>query len=104
MAASTFVKPLSTHFQRELPSSLFQSTSPFPGVYAPREVYGSAISTIEKLADEGSLRPLLKAHGGAVVFRGFDVAAEHDFSKFAFAAKLGIPHEEVGRPPRRTVR
>ncbi|KAF8912284.1 hypothetical protein CPB85DRAFT_1508865, partial [Mucidula mucida] len=40
---------------------------------------------------------------GAVVFRGFGVETAEAFSRFGFATKVGPPHDEVGRPPVRTI-
>ncbi|GAA5872282.1 hypothetical protein JCM8547_004800 [Rhodosporidiobolus lusitaniae] len=97
-------------FQHHLPSSAFphlSTPSLFPGIYTPASLPSSlstAVQLVSSWADSGELKKQLTAHGGALVLRGLPLPDADAFSKVAFATKVGTqPHEEVGRPPKRTV-
>lgn len=61
-----------------------------------------AVNAIKNLRNTGRLSQLLSAHGGAILFRGLPIATADDYSKVAHAFGFSA-HEEVGRPPVRTV-
>lgn len=61
-----------------------------------------AIARISELSKSGDLLSLLHQHGGAVLLRGLPVETPDDYSRIAHAFGFA-PHEEVGRPPIRTV-
>ncbi|KAF2017506.1 Clavaminate synthase-like protein [Aaosphaeria arxii CBS 175.79] len=61
-----------------------------------------AISAIAELRRSGQLFEIVRKHGGAVLFRGFPINTPDDYSKVAHAFGFAA-HEEVGRPPIRTV-
>ncbi|KAF8886271.1 hypothetical protein CPB85DRAFT_1566841 [Mucidula mucida] len=92
--------PISASFQRTLPAPPFPETLLFPGIYGPPAENGSYLDVIPTGSE---FKALLKAHGGAVIFRGFGVETAEAFSRFGFATKVGPPHDEVGRPPVRTI-
>ena len=77
----------------------------FPGVITPLEsgVFQKHLETI-KATPRDEIVGLLQKHGGAIVLRGFGHSSAQEFSDLAHALRLGPrPHQEVGRPPRRTV-
>ncbi|GAA5834695.1 hypothetical protein JCM11251_003635 [Rhodosporidiobolus azoricus] len=97
-------------FQRLLPSASFSHLPPFtsfPGVFSPSISVSSveeAVSAVFHWAETGDLKKQLTAHGGALLLRGLPLPTAEAFSKVAFASQVGTqPHEEVGRPPKRTV-
>ncbi|CEQ42605.1 SPOSA6832_04438, partial [Sporobolomyces salmonicolor] len=53
------------------------------------------VASIERLADEDAIVPLLNLHGGAILFRGTHATTPDDFSRIAHAFKIGMAHEEV---------
>ena len=61
-----------------------------------------AVAAIERLRSSGQFFSLVQRHGGAVVFRGLPIKTPDDYSKIAHAFGFRA-HEEVGRPPLRTV-
>ncbi|GAA5966880.1 hypothetical protein JCM21900_001953 [Sporobolomyces salmonicolor] len=61
------------------------------------------VASIERLADEDAIVPLLNLHGGAILFRGTHATTPSDFSRIAHAFKIGTPHEELANPVIRTV-
>jgi hypothetical protein len=90
-------------FQRE--ATLADTKVLFPGVVTPARhaTLDEHLKSLKATSQEETAS-LLKAHGGAVLFRGFPLSSAQDFSDFAHALRLGPqPHNEVGRPPRRTV-
>ncbi|KAF9019646.1 Clavaminate synthase-like protein [Hymenopellis radicata] len=95
--------PLSANFQRTLPSPPFPETLLFPGIYGPPSSRDNSENLLGDVPSGSEFKALLKAHGGAVIFRGFGVETAEDFSRFGFATKVGPPHDEVGRPPLRTI-
>jgi hypothetical protein len=77
----------------------------FPGVITPLEsgAFRKQLESI-KATSRDEIVGLLQKHGGALVLRGFGPSSAQDFSDLAHALRLGPhPHQEVGRPPRRTV-
>ncbi|GAA5904954.1 hypothetical protein JCM6882_002403 [Rhodosporidiobolus microsporus] len=108
-SASGFVE-VSAPFQRTLPSVSFPhlaSSASFPGLYrlsSPVHSVEEAVAALSRWAETGDLKATLKAHGGALLLRGLPLSDPHAFSKIASASRVGTqPHEEVGRPPKRTV-
>jgi alpha-ketoglutarate-dependent taurine dioxygenase len=90
-------------FQRT--ATIGNNQVPFPGVIKPIEcgVFRKQLELI-KATSRDEIVGLLQKHGGAIVLRGFGPSSAQDFSDLAHALRLGPhPHQEVGRPPRRTV-
>lgn len=61
-----------------------------------------AISTLSNLSKSGELFSLIQQHGGAALIRGLPITTPDDYSRIAHAFNFA-PHEEVGRPPIRTI-
>ena len=77
----------------------------FPGIITP---LGSGVfhKNLESIGatSRDEIVGLLQKHGGALLLRGFGLSSAQDFSDIVHALGLGPhPHQEVGRPPRRTV-
>ena len=62
----------------------------------------ASIDALKELAQSGEVQQLSKQHGGAILFRGLPIKTPQDYSEVAHAFGFR-PHEEVGRPPMRTV-
>ena len=60
------------------------------------------IAAIKQLSSSGKLPELVRQHGGAVLIRGIPINSPQDYSDVAHAFGFRA-HEEVGRPPMRTV-
>ncbi|KAH7110899.1 hypothetical protein B0J11DRAFT_599202 [Dendryphion nanum] len=61
-----------------------------------------AISVLTSLSKSGELFSLIKDHGGALIIRGLPIQTPADYSRIAHTFGFA-PHDEVGRPPIRTV-
>lgn len=61
-----------------------------------------AVAHLEALSRTGSIFDLVQRHGGALLIRGLPIETAEDYSRIAHAFGFA-PHEEVGRPPVRTV-
>lgn len=57
---------------------------------------------IRQLSSSGELKSLIHKHGGALLIRGLPIKTPDDYSIVAHAFGF-VTHEEVGRPPIRTV-
>lgn len=61
-----------------------------------------AVAHLDSLSKSGVISDLARQHGGAILIRGLPIADAEIYSRIAHA--LGFDaHEEVGRPPIRTV-
>jgi alpha-ketoglutarate-dependent taurine dioxygenase len=61
-----------------------------------------AVEGISALRKSGKIAELVRAHGGAALIRGLPITTPSEYSQVAHAFGLAA-HEEVGRPPLRTV-
>lgn len=61
-----------------------------------------AVASIKRASESGDIFQLVKSHGGAVLLRGLPIKTPDDYSRVAHAFGFQA-HEEVGRPPIRTV-
>lgn len=61
-----------------------------------------AVEHVSSLSKSGDLFNLIQKHGGAVLLRGLPISTPDDYSRIAHAFGFDA-HEEVGRPPIRTV-
>lgn len=80
---------------------------PFPLALKPvadwhPQTVEEAVKAITALRKSGDLFRLVTEHGGAVLFRGLPIKTPDEYSRVAHAFGFR-PHEEVGRPPLRTV-
>ncbi|KAJ4295567.1 hypothetical protein N0V90_007580 [Kalmusia sp. IMI 367209] len=57
---------------------------------------------LSTLSQNGDLFALLQSHGGAILLRGLPITTPNNYSRIAHAFGFAA-HEEVGRPPIRTV-
>lgn len=85
--------------------------SPLPSAEFPlalRPVSGwipsleESVEAVSQLSASGELKELIRRHGGALIIRGLPIRTAEDYSRFAHAFEF-VAHEEVGRPPIRTV-
>lgn len=60
------------------------------------------VDAIHQLSSTDELNRLVNRHGGALIIRGLPIKTPEDYSKVAHAFGF-VAHEEVGRPPIRTV-
>lgn len=79
---------------------------PFPLAIRPQSsaqpTLQESIDALREVAQSGELYELVKQHGGAVLIRGLPIRTADEYSAVAHAFGFR-PHEEVGRPPNRTV-
>ncbi|KAK7716730.1 hypothetical protein SLS64_002435 [Diaporthe eres] len=61
-----------------------------------------SVEAIGRLSSSGELKRLIQRHGGALIIKGLPIRTPDDYSKVAHAFGF-VAHEEVGRPPIRTV-
>lgn len=84
----------------------FEWDAPFPlavkAVTTDNATLNDYVEAVKKLSSSGKLSELVKRHGGAVLFRGIPIGTPQDYSDVAHAFGFRA-HEEVGRPPMRTV-
>ena len=92
-------------FQRTLPAELYPAQPSFPTILAPdgQPNFDESVALVRSLGSSDQLKQLLLASGGAVLLRGLSLDSADAFSQIAHAAGLGVVHEEVGRPPKRTL-
>ncbi|KAI0973182.1 hypothetical protein F4678DRAFT_40667 [Xylaria arbuscula] len=80
--------------------------APFPLALRPADSWEPTISesidTIKHLVQSENLLGQVREHGGAVLFRGLPITTPQEYSEVAHAFGFEA-HEEVGRPPLRTV-
>ncbi|KAI0155695.1 hypothetical protein BJ166DRAFT_593906 [Pestalotiopsis sp. NC0098] len=98
--------PFSFDGQQDTTNFGFNHSASFPLALRPADGWEptlhEAVAAIQKLAESGDILRQVQHHGGAVLIRGLPVQTPEDYSKVAHA--FGFPpHEEVGRPPLRTV-
>ncbi|KAH9894626.1 hypothetical protein F4778DRAFT_283318 [Xylariomycetidae sp. FL2044] len=81
-------------------------SAPFPLALKPagdwKPDLEESIRAIQGISSSGELFDQVRAHGGAVLIRGLPVKTPQDYSQVAHAFGFAA-HEEVGRPPLRTV-
>lgn len=61
-----------------------------------------SVEAISQLSSSGELKSLIQEHGGALLIRGLPIKTPEDYSIITHAFGF-VAHEEVGRPPVRTV-
>ncbi|KAF2711404.1 Clavaminate synthase-like protein [Pleomassaria siparia CBS 279.74] len=61
-----------------------------------------AIASVKSASESGEIFNLVEQHGGAVLLRGLPIKTPDDYSRVAHAFGFEA-HEEVGRPPIRTI-
>ncbi|KAI1645956.1 Clavaminate synthase-like protein [Daldinia loculata] len=92
--------------QQETSSFGLNTDTLFPLALKPaKEWYTTleeSILTVKRLSESGDLFDKLREHGGAILIRGLPIKTPQEYSDVAHAFGF-LPHEEVGRPPLRTV-
>jgi len=83
----------------------FESDLPFP--YAIKAANSSAtldeyVQFLRTWTEKENLLEAVRDHGGALLIRGLPIKTADDYSNIAHAFGFKA-HEEVGRPPNRTV-
>ncbi|KPM38724.1 hypothetical protein AK830_g7842 [Neonectria ditissima] len=71
-------------------------------VASPEAPLDDFVNAVRELSSSGKLFELVKQHGGAALIRGLPIRNPQDYSEIAHAFGFKA-HEEVGRPPMRTV-
>lgn len=61
-----------------------------------------SVQALEDLSRSGKIKELVRKHGGAVLIRGLPITSPQAYSDVAHAFGFRA-HEEVGRPPLRTI-
>lgn len=89
------VKSFSTLPSAEFPLALRPAHGWIPSLQ-------ESVSAIRRLSSSGELKSLVLRHGGALIIRGLPIRTAEDYSEVAHAFGF-VAHEEVGRPPIRTV-
>ncbi|KAK9414888.1 putative TauD/TfdA-like domain-containing protein [Seiridium unicorne] len=84
----------------------FDHGAPFPLGLRPTDGWKptlkESVDKIRQLSDSGAIFEQIQHHGGAILIRGLPIQTPQDYSEVAHASGFP-PHEEVGRPPLRTV-
>ncbi|KAF4123121.1 Taurine catabolism dioxygenase TauD, TfdA family [Geosmithia morbida] len=94
--------------QQRTKSLGFHSDAPFPLALRAETTQDQVASlqdyvdALRELSSSGKLTELVREHGGAVLIRGLPIENAQDYSELAHAFGFQA-HEEVGRPPKRTV-
>jgi alpha-ketoglutarate-dependent taurine dioxygenase len=100
------LEPFSFEGQQRTKAFGFASDNPFPHALRTSHAWlptiNEAIQHIEELIQDGFLKKIVEQHGGAVVIRGLPITDAESYSRIAHAFGFSA-HEEVGRPPIRTV-
>lgn len=105
MAAITF-EDFTFEGQQSTKTLGFDWDAPFP-LALKANAEGSAtlqdyVTALKQLSESGKIFELVRKHGGAVLIRGLPIKTPQDYSELAHAFGFRA-HEEVGRPPMRTV-
>lgn len=99
-------EPFTFTGQKNTKSLGFANSAEFPLALKPagdwHPTVQDSIETLHELASSGKLFDLSEEHGGAILFRGLPIKTPQDYSEIAHAFDFRA-HEEVGRPPLRTV-
>lgn len=96
------------HFEGQKDTAAFLplSRTEFPLALQPANGWTpslqESIEAIQEMTRTGERQRLLHKHGGALLLRGLPIKTAGDFSEIAHAFGF-VAHEEVGRPPIRTV-
>ncbi|KAH8661684.1 hypothetical protein BGZ60DRAFT_413717 [Tricladium varicosporioides] len=83
----------------------FSNSARFPLAFEPQiphPTLSDSITAIKALSASGELKLLIQIHGGALLIRGLPITTPQEYSEVAHAFGFKA-HEEIGRPPHRTV-
>lgn len=106
MVSEQKFEPFTFEGQKDVKSFSILPSAEFPLALRPAHGWISSlqesVDAIRHLSSSGELKSLVRRHGGALVIRGLPIRTAEDYSKVAHAFGF-VAHEEVGRPPIRTV-
>jgi len=106
MAAEISFQDFTFEGQKSTKELGFEWDAPFPlalkAVAPESATLDDYVSALKQLSDSGKIFELVKKHGGAVLIRGLPIKTAQDYSELAHTFGFQA-HEEVGRPPMRTV-
>ena len=106
MAFKNSLQPFTFDGQKRTSELGFQNDLEFPLALQPTEGWeptlAEAIEAIQESVRSGQLLDRVQQHGGAALIRGLPIKTAQDYSDVAHAFGFRA-HEEVGRPPLRTV-
>jgi hypothetical protein len=106
MAPVITFEPFAFDGQKSTKSLGFDWEASFPLALETKASSPAALSdyvaALKELTTSGDLFRLVRQHGGAVLIRGLPIHTPQDYSDLAHAFGFA-GHEEVGRPPMRTV-
>lgn len=106
MALKQTFEPFTFEGQVDVKSLSHLPSAEFPLALRPANGWipslQESVEAIGLLSTSGELKDLIHRHGGALVIRGLPIRSPEDYSKVAHAFGF-VAHEEVGRPPIRTV-
>ncbi|CZR57569.1 uncharacterized protein PAC_07458 [Phialocephala subalpina] len=101
MAVSDFFTPFTFDGQRDdVAEGTFPLALKVKDTTSP--TLESSITSLQALSKVGELSSLINHHGGSLLIRGLPIKTPQDYSLAAHAFGFRA-HEEVGRPPNRTV-
>lgn len=106
MAPKLKFEPFAFEGQQDIKAFANLPSAAFP--LALRPVTGwspsleESVEAIRQLSSSDELNSLINKHGGALLIRGLPIKTPDDYSVIAHAFGF-VVHEEVGRPPIRTV-
>ncbi|ROW09883.1 hypothetical protein VPNG_06279 [Cytospora leucostoma] len=106
MASEHTFEPFSFEGQQDVQKFAPLPSAEFPLALRPagdwKPSLQESVDAIRHLANSGELKRLINKHGGALIIRGLPIKTAEDYSEVAHAFGF-VAHEEVGRPPVRTV-
>ncbi|KUI72472.1 hypothetical protein VM1G_07564 [Cytospora mali] len=100
------LEPFSFEGQKDIQAFTSLPSGAFPLALQPegdwKPTLQESVDAIRQLATSGELKRLSQEHGGALLVRGLPIRSAEDYSEVAHAFGF-VAHEEVGRPPIRTI-
>ncbi|TVY20316.1 Clavaminate synthase-like protein [Lachnellula arida] len=106
MSVFDFFESFSFEGQKDTAELGFPSSFPFPLALqlkdGPKPSLEEVVEAVTAISKSGELFDLVQQHGGALLIRGLPIHTAADYSAVAHAFGL-TAHEEIGRPPNRTI-
>ncbi|KAK2598413.1 hypothetical protein N8I77_011833 [Diaporthe amygdali] len=106
MSSNQIFEPFSFEGQKDVRNFSSLPSAEFPLALRPANGWDpslqESIEAVRQLSSSGELKRIIQKHGGALLIRGLPIRTPEDYSQIAHAFGF-TAHEEVGRPPIRTV-
>lgn len=106
MAPEPKFEPFAFEGQEDIKAFANLPSASFPLALCPVTSWSPSLEesadAIRQFSTSGELKSLIHKHGGALLIRGLPIKTPDDYSVIAHAFGF-VAHEEVGRPPIRTV-